>query len=329
MADRRCGIRAVTLALALVAAAADAKPVTPSPVIDMHMHPSRGRSTTLEWVCTGDQIRTYPVDPKDVGCRHPLRSAASEQDMIAQTLAQYRRFNVRHAVLHGKPDIVEEWVAAAPILFIPASVPADPSAAAIDALKRLHDSGQAAVFGELGLQYEGIRADDPQLEPFWSLAEKLDVPVGIHLGLGVTDAAAAGLPAYRVGLTTPFQLEDVLVNHPKLRIYAMHYGSPLVDEMIAMLGAYSNLYVDVAANDWNLPRAQFYGELKRLVDAGFAKRIMFGSDPGPFPTAIGAAIQSVERAPFLTAEQKRDILYNNAARFLRLSKEQIAKDQRR
>jgi predicted TIM-barrel fold metal-dependent hydrolase len=29
-------------------------------------------------------------------------------------------------------------------------------------------------------------------------------------------------------------------------------------------------------------------------------------------------IQSIETAPFLTAEQKRDIFYNNAARFLRL-----------
>ena len=84
----------------------------------------------------------------------------------------------------------------------------------------------------------------------------------------------------------------------------------------------------VAANDWNYPRAQFYAELKRLVDAGFGKRIMFGSDPGPFPTAIGAAIKSIQEAPFLSAAQKRDILYNNAARFLRLSQEQIARDHR-
>jgi predicted TIM-barrel fold metal-dependent hydrolase len=33
----------------------------------------------------------------------------------------------------------------------------------------------------------------------------------------------------------------------------------------------------------------------------------------------------IEDAPFLTAAQKRDILYNNAARFLRLSKEEIAR----
>jgi predicted TIM-barrel fold metal-dependent hydrolase len=41
---------------------------------------------------------------------------------------------------------------------------------------------------------------------------------------------------------------------------------------------------------------------------------------------IGKAVESTEEAPFLNASQKRDILYNNAARFLRLSKEDIARD---
>jgi len=33
---------------------------------------------------------------------------------------------------------------------------------------------------------------------------------------------------------------------------------------------------------------------------------------------IGIGIEAIESADFLTAAQKRDILYNNAARFLRL-----------
>jgi predicted TIM-barrel fold metal-dependent hydrolase len=87
--------------------------------------------------------------------------------------------------------------------------------------------------------------------------------------------------------------------------------------------------VDVSANDWNMPRAQFYSELKRLVDAGFAKRIMFGSDQTIWPQAIGLGIKTIQEAPFLTRGEKRDILYNNAARFLRLSKEEIARDHGR
>lgn len=84
--------------------------------------------------------------------------------------------------------------------------------------------------------------------------------------------------------------------------------------------------MDVSGNNWSLPRAQFHDALRRMVDAGLEKRIMFGSDQMYWPDAIGEAIKTIETAPFLDAEQKRDILYNNAARFLRLSEAQIAAD---
>jgi hypothetical protein len=83
--------------------------------------------------------------------------------------------------------------------------------------------------------------------------------------------------------------------------------------------------VDIAANDWNLPRAEFHEHLKRLIDAGFEKRILFGSDQTILPEGIAKAVEGVESARFLTRAQKRDIFYNNAARFLRLSPAEIAR----
>ena len=53
---------------------------------------------------------------------------------------------------------------------------------------------------------------------------------------------------------------------------------------------------------------------------------MFGSDQMIWPEAIEIAIESIETAEFLTEDQKRDIFYNNAARFLRLTDDQIKKD---
>jgi hypothetical protein len=44
-----------------------------------------------------------------------------------------------------------------------------------------------------------------------------------------------------------------------------------------------------------------------------------------WPKLIERCIDAVDAAPFLTKRQKRDILYNNAARFLRLSKSEIAR----
>jgi hypothetical protein len=45
---------------------------------------------------------------------------------------------------------------------------------------------------------------------------------------------------------------------------------------------------------------------------------MFGSDEMGWPSSVGLAVEAIESAPFLTADDKRNIFYNNAARFLRL-----------
>lgn len=73
--------------------------------------------------------------------------------------------------------------------------------------------------------------------------------------------------------------------------------------------------MDVGFIDFALPAAEFHLYLRRLVQAGFGERIMFGSDQVVWPQAIERAIQAVESAPFLSPKQKRDIFYNNAARF--------------
>jgi predicted TIM-barrel fold metal-dependent hydrolase len=54
---------------------------------------------------------------------------------------------------------------------------------------------------------------------------------------------------------------------------------------------------------------------------------MFGSDQMYWPDAVGESIRSINAAPFLSRAQKRDILYNNAARFLGFSRAQIARDR--
>ena len=197
----------------------------------------------------------------------------------------------------------------------------DPS---IGELRKLHAEGRLKVLGEGYLQYRGHDPDDARYAPYFALAEQLDIPVALHLGEGPPGTARVpGYGDYRVNAGSPLKLEPLLLKYPRLRIYVMHYGSPLVDEMIAMLFAYPNLYVDIACNNWSFPRAQFHDALKRMMDAGMGKRILFGSDQMYWPEAIGEAIKSVETAPVLSEEQKRDILYNNAARFLRLSKAEV------
>ena len=61
------------------------------------------------------------------------------------------------------------------------------------------------------------------------------------------------------------------------------------------------------------------------IDAGFSKRIIWGTDHMQWPEAIGIAVESIETAQFLSEEQRKYIFYNNAARFLRFSDEEIAR----
>ena len=55
-------------------------------------------------------------------------------------------------------------------------------------------------------------------------------------------------------------------------------------------------------------------ELKRWIEAGFADRIVFGSDTRP----AAPILRRLEAIEWLTPKQRRAILYDNAARFLRL-----------
>ena len=320
----------LTLAL-LVASNA---PAYEGPIIDMHVHAYALELPPGTPACPGDQpVPVAPVDPREEfdlstlgACARPMRAPQDDEALMRGTIAALRQHDVRLAMTEGSPERVATWRALAPDLVLPGVGFAKPKGdLPIAEMRRLHAAGQLAVFGEVYIQYRGHRPDDPRYAEYFALAEELDIPVGIHLGEGPPGTARfPGYGDYQVAMGSPLLLEPVLRKYPKLRIYVMHYGSPLVDEMIAMLFAYPNLYVDIACNDWAFPRAQFHDALKRMVDAGMGKRILFGSDQMYWPDAVGEAIRAVDEAPFLDAGQKRDILYNNAARFLRLSPEQVA-----
>jgi uncharacterized protein len=304
-----------------------------SPIIDMHLHAhSLSQYGGGMPNCANDQEILYPgADPRQPmtfgwlkTCASPMPPAASDESLMKESLAILERYNI-FAVTAGPLANVRAWHAAAPERIIPAHAFGDPGSASVEEFRRLVNNRELALFAEVSPQYHGMTIDDPVLEPHFALAEELDIPVGVHLGEGPPGGPYWATPSYRARLTTPLQLEDVLTRHPRLRLYVMHYGSPLVDEMIAVLYSHPQVYVDIAGNNWAHPRPHFYGQLRRLIDAGFSKRIMWGSDQLVWPKAIEVAIDTIQTASFLNDEQKRDILYNNAAQFLRLSKEEIAK----
>ena len=249
--------------------------------------------------------------------------------MQRRTLAELAKYNVI-GVLSGDSDKdIQGWRKAAPARLIPAGPafldPLKVDAATVERVRKLKEAGDLAVLGEIGTQYIGVTPDDPRMEPFWQMAEDLDLPVGIHVGTGPSGAPHL-MPAikdYRARLHSALVIEEVLAKHPKLRVYLMHAGYPMIDDLLAVLYAHPQVYVDVGVIVYTQPRPAFYRYLQAIVDAGFGKRVMFGSDNMIWPETIGRAIEVIQQAPFLDESQKRDILYDNAARFLRLDKATI------
>lgn len=268
-------------------------------IIDMHLHAQE------LWAGPGG------VEPLS-GLRAPESAAAVQQ----LTLEALNELGVVLAITSGsraldyrRADPERIW--ASPVI-MDLSIP-------VDSLRKWFESGRYQALAEFAPQYAGLPPNAPELEPYFALAEELDIPLGIHVGLGPPGAAYSGSADYRMAHSNPLLLEEVLIKHPNLRLYVMHAGWPFLDELLGLLYAHPQVFIDVGVINWVLPQSEFHTYLRRIVEAGFSDRIMFGSDQMVWPKALPIAVEAVESAEFLSEEQRQDIFCYNAARFLRLS----------
>lgn len=286
----------------------------PLPIIDVHLH------------CYNKDPRLDALVPNPISGR--ALTATNGQAHMVETVAEMNKYNIVKGMVSNYYDVALRWKAADPNRFMVGYSFDEPSTLDLDFLRREHAAGRLEVIGEVGLQYAGIAPNDPKLEPLFALAEELDIPVGIHLGLGPPNTPYQGNPKFRTSFGKPSLLEEVLIKHPKLRVYIMHAGWPYLEETLALMYVYPQVYVDIAVINWIITKAEFYEYLRRLVQAGNGERIMFGSDQMVWTDAIGMAIENINAAKFLSHKQKRDIFYNNAVRFFRLDMKEKASVQK-
>ncbi len=283
------------------------------PIIDIHMH-------AFQWNKYGD-----PPPPNLITGKRP--TARSNNEAIEAYIAEMDRYNIVLAVGSGQLEMVKEMKAHVLNRFIGGiEFPKYTSPVnkrmekwpSLNELRILYESGQLKIMGEITAQYAGVAPNDPKLEPYFALAEELDIPVCLHTGFGPPMSPYMGDPNFRMRHGNPLLLEDVLVKHPRLRIYIAHGGYPNLSETIALMLMYRQVYMDISAINWLLTREEFHAYLQRLMQARLGKRIMFGTDQMIWPDAVGMSVDAIESATFLTEAQKRDIFFENAARFLRL-----------
>ncbi len=327
---RRIGIVLVSSSLAFAglasAQAEDPNRAYTGPVIDVHLHASGAEDNgpAPNAVCPGiaADLR-YTGDPPwpaamveimmNPQCEEPIRGPATDAEVMNQTIAEMERRNVIGILSSNMAEFVT-WSSAAPDRFLRGqelNIRRDAPITAQD-LATSYEADEFAVLAEVSNQYSGILADDPEFASFWAMAEQHGIPVGIHIGNGPPGSHAL-YPDYRI--QSPLALEEVLRAHPRLRVYVMHAGYPFSDDMKALLYYFPQVMVDVAVLQLALTREEYYNYLQDLTEAGFTDRIMFGSDQMNWPGMIGEGIDAINEAPFLTYEQKRAILHDNAARF--------------
>ncbi len=282
-------------------------PSSSGPKIDMHMH-----AWTSALKDPDGKLASIPCMWPD--CESRPTVVRTDQDVRDLALEAMDRHNVVLAVVtEMNLDRVYEWADAAPGRFFAGAAIGEPAQIDTAFLQEEFAAGRLQVIGEIGSQYFGIAPNDPSLEPVFALAERLGVPTLIHV-----EGIAGPSARFRIAQGHPELLEEVLARHPDLRLWLENAGYPFLEETIALMYRHQQVHADLSTITWIIPREEFYRYLQALMGAGLGSRLMWGSDQMGWPSTIDLAVDAIESAPFLTEEAKRDIFYNNAARFLRL-----------
>lgn len=288
------------------------RPINRQPIIDVHKHAS--------WPGADD--------------------AAARKALLTEMDADGIVLSVLHI---NEPGDVAGWLRAAPGRFVGGPAMPCPQTPAkqpfyrcfaetkgwpdLAWLEREMAAGRIGLLGEMLFVYAGVHPDDRKMATYWALAAKYDVPVAVHINRGPSAASGLRGPAFDGEMGNPALLRPVLARHPRLRILLQHVGTggpdllPFNTEIESLLKDYSTVSFDMSIFNSVATTEAHDAELKRLIDAGFGDRIMFGSDTRP----AGPILRRFEKIDWLTAPQRRAILYDNAARFLRLDAQTIAR----
>lgn len=295
------------------------------PIFDIHVHTMKVNPNWASPMCPwflsdmpGADPTQTPPSFMNLDCVDPLQPAKSDEEMQEEVIKRIKDFNMT-IVAYGDDEVLRDWAAAAPPGRVIPAIGID-TTMSVEAFRDSLSNGFYKVVAEFAPQYQGMSPSNPVFAPYLAVAEELNIPVGIHMGTGGNGMANITQPRYRASLGNPFLLEDLLARHPKLKIWVMHAGYPMIDQMIALMGANAYVYVDVAGLIWSYPQEEIHRYIERLVQAGFGKRIIYGTDFMLWPRLFETSIGVIENAKYLSEDQKRDILFNNAVRFFRMDK---------
>ena len=147
---------------------------------------------------------------------------------------------------------------------------------------------------------QGVNIDDERLYPLYECVEDR-MPICFHMGDDREEYQFSSVE----------RLLRVKKRFPKLEVLAAHFGGYRTWEKSHLLAEFDNIWFDASSALW----AMTPDRATELVHELGSERVLFGTD---YPVAY--ATSELERffALDLTENERRAILYENAARFLGL-----------
>ncbi len=277
--------------------------------IDVHLHAMNPENFSVPASANfGAHRKTYGTNERD------------PEAVLRRTLAEMDKNHVSKGVISGDDDVVAKWVERYPNRFLPSySHRCDGKPETVSKFEAEWKAGKWKAIGELGPPYGGHPLNDPACFPLFEIAQRYDIPVFFHTGLGGPNPQEGFAPKFRISLSDPLLLEDVAIRFPKLKIVIMHMGWPFYDHALYMHFTYQNVYLDTGIVDWILGKKLFNRMLEEAVATVGSDRILFGTDQMVWPQMITPAVESIRDAPFLSDQDKRNILGENARRLLKIA----------
>ncbi|GAB2941764.1 hypothetical protein GCM10027280_32920 [Micromonospora polyrhachis] len=308
-------------------------------VVDFHLHFQIGVDETIRagehaaGMHPGDEhdraVRAAAVAPyakrwrRDWGFPDPAPAAPRWQDEADRWIGELDANGIRQAVFvtAGGNDRMAQLVARHPDRFL-GFAHHDPFAP--DAAGEL----ERAVT-ELGLRGWKLFApllrgplDDPTLDPVWATAQRLGVPVLVHVG---HYGSAGGLSSSPYD--SPHHLARVARRFPELPFVVPHFGVQHVQELLFSAWGCPNIHIDTSGSNqwvrWMPYRLTLTDLFQRCYETIGPERIIFGSDSSWFPRGYVRPYLDEQlricRELRIPDADLRAIFSGNAERLLRLT----------
>ena len=199
------------------------------PIIDMHMHAYNAPNPLF------GEAANPVTGEKRFGSENP----ASHQK---ETFEIMEKHNIVVGVISspdGDNKVLREWSRNSPGKILIGQSVVHPDKLNADSVRLHFMRDQVDIIGEVMPTYAGILPSDQRLVKIFDLAEELKVPLGFHLFPGgPAGGAYFAYPLTRASQAKPLQLEELLITHPKVKVYIMHAGWPFLEDMKALMYAH-------------------------------------------------------------------------------------------